>query len=116
MAEVKREYSLRKWLEARTDIRRANEELQVAQEQLRVLEERHLWLLTIQGILGIKDARSFDFPEGPKVAKVRRTSELIEVPPHQGEPVKKSKHRTGPLMLKAKRQALEKWKRFRISK
>jgi hypothetical protein len=57
---------------------------------------------TIKLILGIKD------PEGPKVAQVPRTAQLIDVPPHQEKPVKISKHRTGPLMLKVKRQALEK--------
>ena len=96
MAQAGREDILKLWLQALT----ANEELQV-----QVLEQRHPWLQIIKRILGIKN------PEGTKTAGVRRTTALIEVPVHQGKkPVKK--HRTGPLMLKAKRQALEKYRRF----
>jgi hypothetical protein len=87
---------LKRWLDART----ANQELQAL-----VLEQKHPWLFAIKQVLGMKDL------EGPKAAKVPRTAILLEVPSHQEKkPVKK--HRTGPLMSKAKRQALEKFKRF----
>jgi hypothetical protein len=96
MAQSSRQDILKRWLEARTAI----------QELLALgLEQKHPWLLAIKQIVGIKA------PEGPKAAKVPRTAILLEVPVHQvKKPVKK--HRTGRLMLKAKRQALEKFKRF----
>jgi hypothetical protein len=95
MAQSSRQDILKRWLEART----ANQELQALG-----LEQKHPWLLAIKEIVGIKD------PEGPKAAKVPRTAVLLEVPPHQEKAVKK--HLTSPLMLKAKTQTLDKFKRF----
>lgn len=103
-----------RWLELRQRVRELSVELRKKQEALRALEQSAPWLGSIKGQLRNKDGKQFDVPEGPRPAKPtppqeQSTSAAVGTPlPKRARKRSPKKQSPGPLLEKAKKEALAK--------